>query len=627
MLLLAHVCFAQKAIVINADSVEHIFVNKEVFCLEDKSDALSIKDVSSPGYVAKFKPSKDFYPKNYDHNSSYWYRVKINFHHPVPHNNSVFEFFDQTTDQIEAYLPDGKEGFSASSTGENHKFADRLYKHKNFEFLIDNFAEGEHTYYFKVRSKDRVNVIIVYRTFTRFVYYTLTEYITYGMFYGMILIFSFHNLLMYMAVKRRQYLIYIFYILSVGLYEASADGIAFQYLWPNIPSLNDFMYGAALYMISLFALIFLKELLQVKTRNYTLYRVINWTIAVRTVYFAYCLFFDRSLFMYKFIEFVPLAIAFYTGISIWLNGFKPARFFVVGYAVLFAGFIVKGVYVLGLARWLPALPAHYSLSFSFIIEMVFLSFAIGDQVRLFRKDKDKAQAEVMEQMQINVDLKDFINSELENEVKARTHEATEKSKVIHEKSLIIERQNENLLVKNLQLEAQAAEISRMNVLLEKDNIQLKTSIEKVTDARALSTELSFEEFSAKYPDQEACFKLLADLKWMNGYQCIRCNNTTYCNGRSLYSRRCTKCAYEETVLHNTIFQNNRIPINKAFYLVYLVYASKGTISSRQLSEKLGIRQSTCWAYSNRIKKALDEQKRVRKKNSKQGWMDLVLDTA
>ncbi|MFA6085902.1 7TM diverse intracellular signaling domain-containing protein [Mucilaginibacter sp.] len=626
-MLMMQLTFAQKAIVIQGDSLEHIFINKEINWLEDPKGELTIQQVSSAAFKDKFTDNKDFYPKNYNVSSAYWYRVKLNFHQPIPYISSVFEFFDQTTDQITAYLPQTNGQYKESKTGENFKFDDRLYKHKNFEFLVENFTEGEHTYYFRIVSKDRVNVIIVYRTFKRFIYYTLTEYITYGMFYGMILIFSFHNLLMYLAVRRRQYLIYILYILSVGLYEMSADGIAFQYIWPNQPVLNDYMYGIALYMISLFALIFIRELLQVKARNITLYHIINWTIAARTAYFMYCMFFDRSLFIYKFVEFIPLSISFYTGISIWKDGFKPARFVVLGYFVLFVGFIVKGIYVLGLGRSLPALPAHYSLSFSFIIEMLLLSFAIGDQVRLFRKDKDRAQAEVLQQMQINVELKDFINLELENEVKARTHEVIEKSNVIQEKSDIIEDQNEKLRFKNLQLEKQAAEISRMNVLLEKDNIQLKTNIEKVTDARALSTELSFEEFSAKYPDQEACFKLLADLKWIGGYQCVRCSNITYCNGRSLYSRRCTKCAYEETVLHNTIFQNNRIPINKAFYLVYLVYASKGTISSRQLSEKLAIRQSTCWAYSNRIKKALEEQKKVRKKAGKQGWMALVLDVS
>jgi hypothetical protein len=163
----------------------------------------------------------------------------------------------------------------------------------------------------------------------------------------------------------------------------------------------------------------------------------------------------------------------------------------------------------------------------------------------------------------------------------------------------------------------------MNILLEKDNIELKDNIEKVTDARALSTELSFEEFSAKYPDQEKCNKLLADIKWANGFQCIKCGNATYHDGRAPYSRRCTKCGYEESVLFNTIFQNSRIPINKAFYLVYLIYTSKGAISSYQLSEKLQVRQSTCWQYAIKIKKAMHDKQKG-KKNNNLGWSTLIL---
>jgi two-component system, sensor histidine kinase LadS len=263
------------------------------------------------------------------------------------------------------------------------------------------------------------------------------------------------------------------------------------------------------------------------------------------------------------------------------------------------------------------------LSCSFVLEMVFLSFAIGDQVRLLRKEKDRAQEETFRQMSINSELKDSINQELEAKVKIRTHEVIEKSQKIFEQAHIIEEQNHNLVAINVQLELQAAEISRMNVLLEKDNIQLKDNIEKVTDARALSTELSFEEFSAKYPDQEKCNKLLAEIKWTKGFECVKCNNTTYNEGRAPYSRRCIKCRYEESVLFNTIFQNSRIPINKAFYLVYLIYTSKGTISSYQLSEKLGIRQSTCWQYAIKVKKVMDERKRE-KRNTNLGWSKLII---
>jgi hypothetical protein len=623
LLFCSSICAAQKPIVITGDSLEHIFVNKEIEFLEDAGDKLTINQVSSAAFQNKFKVNKDYYPKNYNNRYAYWYKIKLKFPAQLPYNSSIFEFFDQTTDAITAYLPEPKGRFRAEYSGESLQFEKRLFKHKNFEFQINDLSPGEHTYYFKIKSKNRVNVIIVYRTFKRFIYYTLSEYMIYGLFYGMIIIFCLHNLLMFLAVKRRQYLIYVLYIISIGLYEMSVDGIAFQYLWPTLPVLNDYMYGIALYFISLFALIFTQELLQVKARNYRLCQLTNVVMILRTVFFFYCLLFNRSLFMLKYLEFVPLALAYYTGITIYKNGFKPARFFVVGYSVLFVGFLIKGAYVLGVARFLPALAAHYSITISFVIEMIFLSFSIGDQIRILRKDSDDAKEEVIRQMEINGELKDSLNCELEQQVKDRTRKVVEQAEDIHHKAAIIEQQNESLVQVNLILERQAEEISRMNVLLEKDNIQLKTRIASVTDARAQSAELSFEEFCVNYPDPESCYKFLAELKWAKGYQCLRCENTNYCNGRAAYSRRCTKCAYEESVLLNTIFHNTRIPIIKAFYLVYLMYNSKVGLSSHQLSEKLSLRKSTCWAYALRVKRAMEEQKKFRKKGVKTGWASLV----
>jgi hypothetical protein len=298
---------------------------------------------------------------------------------------------------------------------------------------------------------------------------------------------------------------------------------------------------------------------------------------------------------------------------------------VLAYSILFIGFIVKALTALGYTYFLPAPVSYYSLSFCFIIEMVLLSFAIGDQVRILRKEKDTAHKETILQMELNSQLKDSINDELERQVEERTHEVVDKSNVLLEQSNIIEKQNQELLKANLLLEQQAGEILRMNVLLEKDNVELKSNIEKVTESRALSTELDFDEFSAKYPDQEACYRFLSTLKWKDGFICTRCSNTTHCAGRLPHSRRCTKCSYEESALHNTIFQNSRIPINKAFYLTYLIYSTNGTISSHQLSDKLEIRQSTCWTYAIRIKKVLQEKKKSRKKTDlQQGWTVLVM---
>ncbi|MGF1923500.1 MAG: chromosome partitioning protein ParA, partial [Bacteroidia bacterium] len=286
---------------------------------------------------------------------------------------------------------------------------------------------------------------------------------------------------------------------------------------------------------------------------------------------------------------------------------------------------LKIIHILGYARHIPGALGYYSLSFGFLLEMVFLSFAIGDQVRLLKRKKEKAQKQIITQMQLNAELKDSVNRELETKVQERTKEVQQKSIELQKQNITIESQNDELIAINALLAQQAEEISRMNILLEKDNVTLKTNIEKVTNARINATELDFEEFSQKYPDRDSCYKFLADMKWEHGYACVKCNNPTYCKGKVPFNRRCTKCAYEESVLQRTIFENNRIPINKAFYLVYLMYNHKGAISSHKLSEKLGIRQSTCWTYASKIKKIMEERKKDIKGTGKAGWSKLVLE--
>jgi hypothetical protein len=141
----------------------------------------------------------------------------------------------------------------------------------------------------------------------------------------------------------------------------------------------------------------------------------------------------------------------------------------------------------------------------------------------------------------------------------------------------------------------------------------------------MSTEVDFEEFSRIYPDADSCYRLLAELKWKQGYKCHKCGNDHSFSGRTPYSRKCTKCSHEESVTAFTLLHNIRIPITKGFYLIFLVYSSNGKISSHKLAEILEIRQSTCWQYSNRIKKLLSGRPRKTKPENGEGWSKLLLE--
>lgn len=600
---------AQPVFAISDSIGQHIFAFQEIEFLEDATASLTLEEILT-SHQTEFSFSKtDFNPENVNRNSSYWYRIRIQ-HNLTSKKQWVLEFFDQTIDRVDVYIPGGDGNFTHLQQGDQFEFTKRPLRHKNFVFPIDNNRKDVGTYYFRVQSQQQADVIVVLRSSDYLFEYALDEYFFFGIFYGMILVFSFYNLLMYFAVRESHYIFYMLYLVGIGLYEMSADGIGFQYLWPAAVEWNQYAPGFTLFLASSAALFFATSVLNLRKDEPWLYKTLMVVLLARTVFLVLSISFFTSWFAFRFIDAIPFSAAMFAGIYRWRKGYKAARFLVIAYAFLFYGVISKVSLYFDFS-WMPfGQLSHYSLSFCFIMEMLFLSFAISDKIRLLRIEKEIAQENTIVQLHENQLLKDNLNQELELQVKIKTAH--------------IEEQKHQLEEVNKQLEFQSAEIAAMNALLERDNDQLKHDVAEVKEARILSKDVDFEEFSIMYPDDASCLKFLAERKWHDAFHCRKCHYTAYSEGKSLYSRRCTKCGYEESVTAYTLLQNTRLPINKAFYMIFLVYSSKGNISSHKLSELLQIRQSTCWSYSAKIKKAMKERRRISPFNQHEGWDSLLL---
>jgi len=601
------ICFAQtvqaqQTIQIQDNSPHTMLSFGQIDVLEDPEATLNIRQIISKKFQHRFRSNTFRIPKNDNPGSAYWYRFKIS-HNQESSKQWILEFFDQSISELTLYAPDGSGNYKANYYGTNYDFSNRGYDHKNFIYDLNNHTDQVFTYYLRIKSPHSVSTIIVLRDLRWFVSYALGEYLLFGLFYGMIAVFCLYNLLMYFAVKGKQYLFYVLYNLSIGMYEMCNDGIAFQYLWPTNPHINVYGFGVSLFLSSIFGLLFTSNFLYLKSKSPFFYKLVLITILLRGIFFIACLIYT-PLFNFKIIEFIPLLVAFSAGISVLSSGYRPARFLVFGYGFLVAGFLLK---ILLLLKWIPyGTLSYYSLSICFIIEMILVSFAIGNAIRTLRKKKSSVQKRIIEQLRINDDLHQTLNEQLQVLVNERTQE-------IQQKTITIERQN--------------AEISVMNHLLKKDISELHLNIEKVTRARVMQKGLDFEEFSRIYPDKDSCFRYLSELKWNHGYACRRCKNTQHSAGQTSFSRRCTKCGYDESAIAHTILQNSKIPINKALYMFILIYTSKGTISSYKLSEILNIRQSTCWTYNSKMQKLLLDKKALLKKNSDGDWGKLLLDPA
>ena len=118
--------------------------------------------------------------------------------------------------------------------------------------------------------------------------------------------------------------------------------------------------------------------------------------------------------------------------------------------------------------------------------------------------------------------------------------------------------------------------------------------------------LSDEELEKLFSDDQECLRFLAEVKWENGFICRKCGNTNFCEGKTPYSRRCTKCKTEESALAGTIFHNCKFPVHKAFFIAYNVCKGKNDISTYDFARQLSLRQMTCWNFRNKIKKAIEK---------------------
>ena len=214
---------AQSPVSINDSVDQHIFINDEIEFLEDPDGQYTFENVRSREFNRFFSIGRSGTPQNDNLKSAYWFRVRIR-HNSKSAKNWVLEFFDQTIDSLTAYIPSGGK-YEVKQLGDSYRFEGRTYSHKNFQINLANNASNESIYYFRVWSHQTADVIIVLRSVNRFIQYALDEYFLFGIFYGMILIFSFYNLMMFLAIRQMQYLYYVLYNLSVGLFQMCIDGV------------------------------------------------------------------------------------------------------------------------------------------------------------------------------------------------------------------------------------------------------------------------------------------------------------------------------------------------------------------------------------------------------------------
>ncbi|GIL23008.1 MAG: hypothetical protein BroJett042_15210 [Bacteroidota bacterium] len=589
------------------DTDERIFLLNELEFFIDPGNTLSFEEISQPRFKSNFARRPTYQNKDYRSGESYWIRFSVE--HIPTDKVWLIEFYDQTIDHIEAYLPKPDGTYEKRVMGDAYPFLERKFSHKNFEVQLYPHDPSIQYYYFRVQSHEFADIRIAFRSVDRFIYYALNEYFLFGTFYGMILIIALYNFLVFLAIREIKNVYYIFYIISVALYAMSLDGVGFQYIWPNFPQWNDYASGICLYLVILWALVFTRRFLSTRTKAPRIDLALRVMIVVRTFIFLFELFFYPEFFAFRFIEIIPLSLIFYAGVYVLMRGYRPARYFVIAYGLLLIGFFVRSLVFFNIIALTTV--SHYSLHFSFVVEMLFLTFALGDRITILKDNRDRALRRIIHQHELNMELKDKVTRELEQKVNERTSELNLK--------------NAELEASNARLVKQTHEINQINSVLDLDNWKLKNRIKVVLEERLMEKTMDYEEFKTLYPDALACYRFLEELKWNGGFTCRKCGNNKYFEGAQKFARRCTRCGYNESITAYTVFHSIKFPIEKAFYIAYLAVTGKKAATLEALSVQLEIGVNAIWGFRKKVQERITEQSKFGHEITATKWQDVILD--
>ncbi len=213
-----------------------------------------------------------------------------------------------------------------------------------------------------------------------------TRQFWFGMFYGLIAVMFFYNLVLFFWVRD---LAYLYYVLTIGLlhggFQLGINGYIYLFLPPSPPIIAQYLI-LSLHAGIVAGLLFGRSFLNLVAIAPRLARWFEGQVWIVLVLSCLSLFGLKVGMLSILVSFAAICSGIVAGVVAYRRGYRPARFFLIAWSLPFAGAVVFSLRNLGL---LPATDfTAFALQGAAAIEAVLLSLALGDRINILRAEKD-----------------------------------------------------------------------------------------------------------------------------------------------------------------------------------------------------------------------------------------------
>ncbi len=350
----------------------------EISYYKDINGSLTLSDILSKEFIPSQSGVQNF-GITY---APYWFKLKIHPKKSKVNKEWWLKIDYPPLDFIDAYLVD--ENLTLVHTvlsGELRPFSAREVADPSFIHVLPQADTGKYTLYLKVQTEGALQVPIALIDSVSILEEQYIPIIIAGIYYGLFTIIVLYNSIIFFYTRDKSYLFYLLFVNAFVFWQLSLDGIGVAYLWGKFPWIVEHASVLGTSILTFASILFSRHFLKTSQRLPKMDRLLKYLM-----YFAFLLVLLAFVAPYHYIIkatgilsiIVPVFLLI-AGIQVLKDGYRPARFYVLGWFVFLIGCILFSLNKFNIIGGFHVM--NHAQQIGSAVEMLMLSWALGDRVK------------------------------------------------------------------------------------------------------------------------------------------------------------------------------------------------------------------------------------------------------
>lgn len=399
------------------------FINSEMLFIEDPQHSETITSVLNNNHawevINRSSPNFGFTP------TAYWF--KFNIDNISDRAQSIYlELPIPFLDSLQVFQTFEKNIIHIHDVGDQYPFKQRPIIHQNFVMPF-TLLPGINEMYMRVSSAGTVEAPLTLWTPEAHSHNSSDNNLLQGIWIGILGIMVIYNFLLFLSIKDRSYLYYVFFTIGYLFFQVSLKGYGFAYLWPNQLHFNSYAISTFIALSNLSVLMLVIKFLELKYRYPRIHKVM---LGLATI--AGLLFISTFFVPYSFtVRATSLMTMFTCSLSLILgylalyNGYREAKYYCLAWTATFIGIGFLGSVKFGLVTANFWTNNAGQIGVMFLVSL--LSFALANRINKEKEMRLSAQNEALLSEKLARQSQEELlktqtdaNSQLEEKVEERT---------------------------------------------------------------------------------------------------------------------------------------------------------------------------------------------------------------